>query len=135
MTADILEAARAIRPYIYELIEPPDEARIADEQLARLLADARSDADVRGGVTALLLQRPATRNWAARFIEDGLPPGFTTVPERTVGSSTYSALPGYGTVTSAARFACPQDDYVWWQRAAGQPVPPCPTHGPGLVRS
>jgi uncharacterized radical SAM superfamily Fe-S cluster-containing enzyme len=44
-----------------------------------------------------------------------------------------AAPPGRGEVTRARRFACPSDDYVWYRRTAGSPIPICPTHDVRLV--
>jgi hypothetical protein len=37
-------------------------------------------------------------------------------------------------VLHAGKYGCRHDDYVWYRPAVGVPVPPCPTHGSGLIR-
>jgi hypothetical protein len=35
---------------------------------------------------------------------------------------------------AADRYACPEDDYVWYRPDVGTPVPACPTHRVKLTR-
>ena len=125
--ADGLEAARAIRSYLVELLGDADAAASTDERLAELLRAAQRGDPVADAVDAVLAERPATRNWAARFLECGYPPDLAEVRERSV--------PGGGPVTilSAPRFVCPQGDYSWWQRLPGEEPPVCPSDGATLV--
>lgn len=125
---DVIEAARAIRPFLSELLLDDEAAQGVDEALGRLLG--RGANDRRDEIAALLVRHPATRNWAAAFLEHGRPPGLDLAVER---SASYAALPGLALVGTAPRFACPEDDYVWWQRAVGLAPPRCPTHDLELV--
>lgn len=112
----VLEAARAIRAYLRELVADPDAA---DRELAAALAEADA---VRA--RAELRSRPKTRRWTADFLRLGVPADL--VPS-TVRSG--AAPPGHGEVVRAPRFRCPQgNDYVWYRRTASSPIPLCPTH-------
>jgi hypothetical protein len=120
-TEAVLEVARAIRPYLRELVADPDAA---DRELAAALAD--TDA-VRA--RAELHSRPKTRRWTADFLQHGAPPDL--VPP-TVRSG--AAPPGHGEVVRAPRFRCPEgNDYVWYRRTASSPIPLCPTHNVRLA--
>jgi hypothetical protein len=111
----ILEAARAIRPYLARL-EVPDAAR-TDAMLAAALAE---DAD---HVLVVLRAHDATWQWFLDFAKTGLPPDVAILRERA-----YDPMPGHGDPVSAPRFECPRKDYVWYRRAVGQEPPLCPTH-------
>jgi hypothetical protein len=123
----ILEAARAIRPYLPGLLVTKTDAERLDRDLAELLARSRRGEDVEGLVEASLRQRRATFNWTAGFLEMGRPPRMAAVDAER---SEYAELPGAGDPTRADRFVCPEGDYVWYRRAVGQVAPACPTHGP-----
>jgi hypothetical protein len=117
-SADILDAARSIRPYLNELIGTPD-AEAIDPQLAELLAQATAGQAVENRILELLAQQDATREWLARFLQD------IQQPEHLRG---FSPLPGQPSIVSAAKFVCPQGDYTWHRPRVGVEPPPCPTH-------
>jgi len=120
----ILEAAMAIRPYLQQLLGA--EADAFDHNLAELLSRNRDGEDVEGLLAAHLRKQRATHNWTAAFLEHGRPPEMIAVATERGG---FSDLPGHGEPSRADKFACPLGDYVWYRRAVGQKVPPCPTHG------
>jgi hypothetical protein len=70
-------------------------------------------------------------NWAAKFLQHGLPPD--PVAGATRG---FSPLAGHGEALAAARYVCPVGgDTVWYRRAVGERVPDCLTHQVALVRA
>lgn len=121
----VLELARSIRAYLPELVG--EDSAVLDATLARLLAESRHD-DVGPAILTELRRRPATHDWASRFLETGEPP----VPQ--AGEKGLSPLPGGGEVVRASRFVCPEGDYAWYRRGIGEGVPACPTHGVPLRR-
>ena len=125
MTNDetILELARAVRPYLSELVEEPRAAAL-DAEFAELLAEAPARGDVDERVLDLLGQSPALGDWAAAFLERGAPPEVAYLEER----SRLQGLAGEGEVVRAPRYACPEGDFVFYRRSVGQAVPECPTH-------
>ena len=126
VATDALDAARAIRSYLPELLGAPD-ASSTDARLAELLHAAQDGRPVTDAVVAVLAERPETRNWTAQFLERGSPPDVVG-PERGVpGGPPVAVLP-------APRFVCPSGDFAWWQRAAGIQPPNCPSHDQPLVR-
>jgi hypothetical protein len=133
MTQDtdrILEAGRAIRPYLSELIGTSAEAQRKVRSLDTALADALLMDDQQAGtarVETLLTEHQATASWLLDFAMHGRPPDLAT------RSDTYLPLAGYGTVIGAPRFRCPHNDYVWFRRSAVRRIPICPTHGVQLV--
>jgi hypothetical protein len=124
MDEDLLEVARVIRSYLPDLVG--SEAGSYDERIAGLLAAARSGEKVDEELAAVLQQRSAMHVWAARVLQDELhrPPDLQ--PAFELG---FEPLPGAASPVQAAKYCCPEHDFVWWRRSAGQAVPSCPTHG------
>jgi hypothetical protein len=123
----VLEAARAIRPFLVALLGPEPGAE-ADQELARLLAEAAAGKQVRDEVLARLRRTAPTRAWWLAFAATLLPPEVVHDPSHR-GSL---GLPGHGPPSLPARYACPQGDYVWYRRGVTEPVPVCPTHSERL---
>jgi hypothetical protein len=125
-TKDVLEGARAIRPYLKELLEATQAAEI-DQELAQLLAQSQVGQKVDNRILKLLANYEGTRTWTAAFLEHNLPPQLARLylppPGRT------NPIPG------VMRYICPEGDYVWYRRSVGEPIPQCPTHQLDLVRS
>jgi hypothetical protein len=111
---DVLEGARAIRPFLPELIGAETEQ--IDQQLADLLGKAKAGEQVDQQILEILKSRPKTKSWMAEFLAS----------EQV--SKGYQPPPGKSNAVSMPRYACPEGDYVWYQRIAGTLVPSCPTH-------
>lgn len=117
-SADILEAARSIRPYLSELL-PAAEAEVIDQQLAKLLAQANTRQPIDNLILQLLATQDATREWLSRFLQDKQQPEHLR---------TFSPLAGQGSIVNAAKFVCPQGDYTWYRPRVGIEPPLCRTH-------
>jgi len=124
MDEDLLEVARVIRSYLPDLVG--SEAESYDQRIAGLLAAARSGRNVDQELTIVLQQSSEVHEWAAQVLQDDLhrPPDLQPVFE--LG---FEPLPGAGGPVQAAKYCCPEDDFVWWRRSVGQAVPSCPNHG------
>lgn len=128
----ILEAARAVRPYLSELVGPG--AGELDGRIAALLNEGASGTAVPDALRQLLDADAATRI----FLEDVLgdapdyrPPAVQFDIRRT----GYQKPPGaMNPVLHLGKYVCPGGDWVWYRLSATAAVPPCPTHGPGLKR-
>lgn len=142
-SGDILHSARAIRPYLPELLAP----RVAevDYRLARLLALAESEVDVVASVQEVLVDRPRTRAWMDHFVRHKSPPYLYDPLVGTVALeldlpvvlTTAEDVAPPGLIEAhepLAKYACPEGDWAWYQQSVGQPVPPCPTHGRQLLK-
>ena len=140
----VVEAARAIRPYLDELVGPRAAAGL-DRRLAETLLDPADTpertAERARGLRGLLGAHPATRRFLTEVLTD--PPWFRPpyqqpryhrAPDgrRTTGSA---GLLGDPHPTGATRYTCPRGDYVWYRPDIGTPVPDCPTDQVPLVRS
>jgi hypothetical protein len=117
----ILDAARAIRPYLPHLVGT--RADDVDRTLVELLKGASAGETVDDALLDVLQRDPATHNWTASYLERGLPPDIAAVREKGL-----QELPGHGEVVAATRFRCPRGDYLWYRRSVGQEIPRCPTH-------
>jgi hypothetical protein len=116
---DVRQAARAIRPYLGELLESDTLAAALDEQLAELLAGAGAGRSVKISLLTVLSEHEATRSWTREFMKQKVPP------------QTYRGLRPPGDVTSptAPRWCCPYGDYDWFPSTKGERPPrECPTH-------
>jgi hypothetical protein len=123
MADDLLEVARAIRPFLTDLAG--EDASALDAELGALLKRAKSGENIDESLRAALTRTPDVHRWAAAMLADpGLrPPGLET------NDRGLSRLPGHPGTVQAPRFSCPQRDYVWYQRSAEMTPPKCPTHG------
>jgi hypothetical protein len=124
MDEDLLEVARVIRSYLPDLVG--SEAESYDQRIAGLLAAARSGRNMDQELTIVLQQSSEVHEWAAQVLQDDQhrPPDLQPVFE--LG---FEPLPGAGSPVQAAKYCCPEDDFVWWRRSVEQAVPSCPNHG------
>ncbi|NET34884.1 MAG: hypothetical protein F6K19_23150 [Cyanothece sp. SIO1E1] len=116
---DILEGARSIRPYLPELVG--NEYLKLDQKVASLLNQANQGQPVHDLLLDLLKSYQATYNWMAEFLG----------PQQN--SKGFEQLPGSSGLTSALKYTCPYNDYTWFRRTIGSPIPTCPTHQIQLV--
>jgi hypothetical protein len=126
---EVLEAARAVRPYLADLLGQPDAEQI-DGAIGDLLRRSAS-ANVDRQLLELFDSRADLRDWVAVFWEYGLPPDFAVYRERSLpppGDPAPLPVP--------ERFVCPVDgNYVRFVRAAFEDAGTCPDHHVSLVRS
>ena len=136
MDEELLEAARAIRPYLADLAG--EKAPFYDAEIARLLAATAAGADVGDELPALLRRSAAISAWVRATLADDLlrPPDIQPGGGATSkGKLGYAPLPGTASPVAAQKYCCPDrdKDFIWWRRSAGIPVPVCPTHRIPLV--
>lgn len=127
-----LDAVRAIRPYLPELLTGEDSARY-ERDITELLRLVATDPDgSRERLDRLLRGNPATRQWMRLVLADPLlrPPDVQDWEERGV-----PAL-GSGLPVPAKRYVCPVDgNFARYQRVAGEDMGDCPDHGLPLVEA
>lgn len=130
--AVVLEAGRAIRPFLGELIAEPEQAAALDRDLAAALVLAAGDPSAVTAILGLLTACQPAAEWLIDFAESGLPPALASEP--AVRGGVFLMLPGAGEVPRARRFVCPlNNDYTWYRRTAAQPIAFCPTDKIRLV--
>jgi hypothetical protein len=125
MNEGVLEAARAVRPYLAEFLGSAVAADV-DAELAGVLASAASGDDVESRLRAVLEAHEATTVFLDRVLDDApdfRPPGVVSELKRR-----YSGFPGQSSPVPADKFRCPYGDYVWYRAEVGVPVERCPTH-------
>ena len=117
-SAEILEAARSIRPYLRELL-PPSEAKAIDKELAKLLEKASTGESIKNQILELLRNQDSTREWLLDFLQDKQKPD---------NLRNFSPLAGTISIVKADKFVCPEGDYTWYRPRVGIEPPLCPTH-------
>ncbi|WP_088893244.1 hypothetical protein [Leptolyngbya ohadii] len=111
---EILDCARSIRPALPELLEAGAES--FDRQLAELLAEAKAGQPVEDEILRLLRSHPNTEPWTAEYLRP------------KTNSRGFTPLPGSIGSVSAQKYVCPHNDYIWYRRSIGIPIPACPSH-------
>jgi hypothetical protein len=127
----VLEAARAIRPYLGDLVAPPLASAI-DDRIASEFNSTASPAEIVGRLRALLEEHEDTAWFLTRVLADSSlrrPPYLQRTRYRGITSP-----PGDPFLVAADRLVCPRGDYVWYRPEIGAPVPACPTHQLALIR-
>jgi hypothetical protein len=135
----VVEAARAIRPYVNRLLADPDEAAELDKALSELLNNGRRDTPETAQQLRHLLTMHEDTEW---FMDEVLadtpllrPPFHQQRPVHRQPDDM-PLLDGDLGPIEADRYSCPDGDYVNWYRSdVGTPVPRCPTHDVKLLRS
>ncbi|HLM89367.1 MAG: hypothetical protein ACLPN6_31160 [Streptosporangiaceae bacterium] len=134
----LLEAARAIRPYLPDLVGPAADQ--VDHEIAELLAAHGRGDNVIPALWSLLARHAATRDFVTEVLADephyrppGLQPGYQCPAER--GTPGTHLIAGNVGPVHVGKYLCPKDDYIWYRPAVGVTVPLCPTHGRDLIRA
>lgn len=127
----VLEAARAIRPYLGDLTGPTAALDI-DRQLAAELAGRHDKAATAVRIRTVLEEHEDTAWFLRRVLDDKplyRPPYLQQFTMREI-----SGPAGDCGVIEADRYACPHGDYAWYRPDVGTPVPRCPDHHVALIR-
>lgn len=125
----VIEAARAIRPYLDRLADSPATAAELDRHLADALND-QSDQQVTAARLRVLLEDQEDTAWFMAAVLADTPhyrPPYQQ-PRYLLRQTGIPAPAGDPGPVDAARYTCPHRDYVWYRPDVGTPVPACPTH-------
>jgi hypothetical protein len=135
----VIEAARAIRPYLPRLLGISAAAEL-DGRLAEELTGISDSDDLgaaAGRLRALLGGQEDTAWFLAEVLRDApdhRPPYHQPrYTRRQTGGTAAPPSPDPGPI-GATRYACPHGDYVWYRPDVATPVPDCPTHHAALTR-
>ncbi|MFG1815494.1 hypothetical protein ACGFIF_17120 [Kribbella sp. NPDC049174] len=133
----VLEAARAMRPYMTQLVGPT-LGRDLDRQIAILLnSDVKEDERARA-LVSLMRSNETTEDFLTEVLADApdyRPPSLQPA-ELLRGGADYRALAGdTEPVLHVGKYICVSGDYVWYRPAVGTRIPACPTHASALVRN
>lgn len=128
----VLEAARAIRPYLAELVGPA--AAELDGRIAALLnADVAHGEDL-ADLYELLNANIATSAFLRAVLRDAplyRPPA---VQPNTLRSGYIPLAGNVDVVMHLGKYVCERGDWTWYRLSSSGDVHPCPTHGPGLLK-
>lgn len=131
----VLEAGRAIRPYLDDLLDGTAAAAGLDRQLAELLSSTAERSDRARRLRDLLDQHADTAWFLAQVLTDAphyRPPGQQPGYLARAGAEGAGPLGDPG-IVAADRYRCPHGDYVWYRPDISIPVPVCPTPGHGAL--
>jgi hypothetical protein len=139
--AGVLEAARAIRPYLTELVGPAAADRL-DRHLADLLTGAPDEPNTIVTLRALLDEHKDTRWFLTEALADApqyrppyQQPRYLRPRRGSPSPAGSSSLAGDPAFISAPRYSCPYGDYVvWYEPEVDSPIPDCQTHHVPLTR-
>jgi len=124
----VIEAARAVRPYLDRLVDTPAAADL-DRHLADTLNDRPDQTATAGRLRILLEGKEDTAWFLAEVLADAphyRPPyQQPRYLQRQRGIPAPAGDPG---PVDAPRYTCPHGDYVWYRPDVGTPIPACPTH-------
>jgi hypothetical protein len=129
----VLEAARAIRPYLKDLIDDPAVAGNLDRRIAEQFTDQADQAATASRLRVLLEKQEDTAWFMNRVLTDKphyRPPYHQPAYQRDI----VSPAGDFGLI-EADRYVCPAGDYVWYRPDIGTPVPDCPDHHIPLARN
>jgi hypothetical protein len=127
---NVLQAARAIRPYLSQLL-PHTDAEVADKRLELILQTSTDDEARSQEILSLLSAAEPTQEWMRLYLEEQKP-----ADEILKIMRTYHPLPGKSGAIASPRYRCPVASchQTWYRREASAEIPDCPIHGVKLVR-
>jgi hypothetical protein len=129
----VLEAGRAVRPFLAELV-PPEVVAEVDADLAQLFARGSAADELAAAVRELLEAQEGTSAFLEQVLDDAprfRPPQIVSELADRGGEMAlpgYSELPGQTGPVRATKFRCPHGDYVWYRAEIGESPDRCPTH-------
>jgi hypothetical protein len=127
MDDEVFEAARAVRPYLDELL--PDRASFLDSQIGALLKREHADpAGAAAGLAELFSSEPDLHDWIAALLADPqLRPPDIAQADEPAATKSYQPLAGDQQPVTAARYACPEGERVWSDAVRANPSPDAPS--------
>jgi hypothetical protein len=127
----VLEAARAVRPYLAELVGPA--AADLDVDIAALLNADLARGDALDNLYELLNADLATSAFLRAVLRDA--PDYRPPAVQPSTLRGYQPLPGNADVVMhLGKYVCGRGDWTWYRLSSSAEVPPCPTHGAGLIK-
>jgi hypothetical protein len=128
----VLEAARAIRPYLRDLVGPT-KAGVLDRHIADLFTGLANGTTSAAQLRALLDQEEDTAWFLGRVLADK--PRYWPPYQQSAHQRDMTRVAGDVSQIEADRYACPEGDYVWYRPDVGTRIRDCPDHHIPLARS
>ena len=125
----ISDAAKAIRPYISDLLDPP-RAQQLEQQMDRLLPDLPLAQGNHPQFLKILSDYEAIREWIRLYLEEQYP-----AEEILKTLRVYYPLPGLKHSVESPRYICPVENchQDWYRHSREETIPQCPIHDLQLV--
>jgi hypothetical protein len=133
----VLAAARAIRPYLAELVGSVAADEL-DGRIAELLNDPTDTPETVVRLRMLLDEQTETTGWFLSEVLADAPHYRPPYQQPRYLRHRGMASPAGDSTTpiSAPCYACPRGgDYVWYRPDVGAAIPDCPTHHVKLTRT
>lgn len=126
---EICKAAKAIQPYIAELLDAPSAQRL-ERQLQGLLSQSSLKQGSHTELSRLLMAHQATQDWVRLYLEEQYP-----VEKILKALRIYYPLSGLKNPVESPRYICPveQCHQDWYRYEREEAIPKCPIHGLQLV--
>lgn len=126
---EICRAAKAIQPYIVELLDAPNAQRL-ERQLEGLLSESSLKQGSHTELSSLLLEHEATRDWIRLYLEEQYP-----AEDILKALRIYYPLPGLMNPVESPRYICPVEKchQDWYRHKREEAIPMCPIHDLQLV--
>jgi len=125
----ICNAAKAIQPYIAELLDAPRAQRL-ERQLEGLLSTSSLRQGSHTELVNLLLEYKTTRDWIRLYLEEQYP-----AEDILKALRVYYPLPGIKNSVESPRYICPVEKchQNWYRQSREEEIPTCPIHDLKLV--
>ena len=126
---EICKAAKAIQPYISELLDAPSAQRL-ERQLEGLMTDYSIQQGSHIQLSSLLAENESTRDWLRLYLEEGHP-----AEDILKALRIYYPLPGIKNPIESPRYVCPVEkcNQYWYRTNREDEIPVCPIHGIKLI--
>ncbi|WP_299489419.1 hypothetical protein [Acaryochloris sp. IP29b_bin.137] len=126
---DICKAARAIQPYLTELLNAPNAQRL-ERQLEGLLSKVSLEQGSHMKLSHLLSEHQSTRDWIRLYLEESYP-----AEDILKALRIYYPLPGVERSVESPRYVCPVEkcNQDWYRQSREAEIPVCPVHGLKLM--
>lgn len=121
---EICKAAKAIQPYIVELLDAPSAQRL-ERQLEGLLLESSLKQGSHTQLFSLLDESEPTRDWVRLYLEEQCP-----AEDILKALRVYYPLPGVKNSVESPRYVCPVEKchQDWYRKNREDEIPVCPVH-------
>lgn len=126
---EIYRAARAIQPYLADLLNAPNAQRL-ERRLEGLLSEVSMKQGSHTELFQLLSEHESTRNWIRLYLEDHYP-----AEDILKALRIYYPLQGIKHSVESPRYVCPVEkcNQDWYRQSREAEIPECPVHGLKLL--
>ncbi|WP_299409385.1 hypothetical protein [Acaryochloris sp. IP29b_bin.148] len=126
---EIYRAARAIQPYLADLVNAPSAQRL-ERKLEGLLSESALKQGSDRELSQLLSEHESTQDWIRLYLEESYP-----AEDILKALRIYYPLPGIERSVESPRYVCPVEkcNQDWYRQNRDAEIPVCPVHGIKLI--